>query len=302
MRYFVVHLRDVNKQNTCSVTSVSKFNTIRANLGGSDGAQPPKPRSCGIGVIWHAPCIDPVRRSAGRCRRPVTRTKGREAGRFRPSSVTRAWAGVRFDDTVLQDPNTFASTHSTGESRRRACLRSPGRARRTSRRWRGTPSRRRGHRAATEPEWSLCKDVGIDAQQDHLAAGDLRGRGGQEDRGSRLEPHLRPGGDDLPDRLQDREGAARPDEAGPAVLLPDAGREGQPRLRRARRGAARRHVPQRRAALGRVDEAVPGDHPVPGNLGRALDGDGRPGWRRARICAPGSPCRWSTSSATRRSR
>ena len=25
-------------------------------------------------------------------------------------------------------------------------------------------------------------------------------------------------------------------------------------------------------------------------------------WRRARICAPGSPCRWSTSSATRRSR
>ena len=30
-----------------------------------------------------------------------------------------------------------------------------------------------------------------------------------------------------------------------------------------------------RAALGRVDEAVFGDHPVPGNLGGAFDGDGR---------------------------
>ena len=95
-------------------------------------------------------------------------------------------------------------------------------------------------------------------------------------RRSRLDAELRPGSDDLPDRLQDQEGAARPDEAGPAVLLPDAGGKGQPRLRRARCGAARRHVPQRRAALGRVDEAVPGDHPVPGDLGRPLDGDGRP--------------------------
>ena len=95
-------------------------------------------------------------------------------------------------------------------------------------------------------------------------------------RRSRLDAELRPGGDDLPDRLQDLEGAARSDEAGAALLLPDAGRKGQPRLRRARRGAARRHVPQCRAALGRVDEAVPGDHPVPGNLGGALDGDGRP--------------------------
>ena len=55
----------------------------------------------------------------------------------------------------------------------------------------------------------------------------------------------------------------------------DAGRKGQPRLRRARCRPARRHVPQRRAALGRMDEAVPGDHPVPGNLGRALHGHGR---------------------------
>ena len=117
-------------------------------------------------------------------------------------------------------------------------------------------------------------------------------------RRSRLDAELRPGSDDLPDRLQDQEGAARPDEAGPAVLLPDAGRKGQPRLRRARRGTARRHVPQRRAALGRVDEAVPGDHPVPGDLGRALDGDGRRVSPRARNCAPASPCRWSTSSAT----
>ncbi len=33
-----------------------------------------------------------------------------------------------------------------------------------------------------------------------------------------------------------------PMKTGPAVLLPDAGREGQPRLWRARRRAARRHV------------------------------------------------------------
>ena len=72
------------------------------------------------------------------------------------------------------------------------------------------------------------------------------------------------------------QGTARSDEASAALLLPDAGREGQPRLRRARCGVARRHVPQRGAALDRMDEAVPGDHPVPGNFSGALDGHGRP--------------------------
>ena len=40
-------------------------------------------------------------------------------------------------------------------------------------------------------------------------------------------------------------------------------------------GVGCRHVPQRRAAMGGMDEAVPGDHPVSGNLGGAFNGYGR---------------------------
>ena len=89
------------------------------------------------------------------------------------------------------------------------------------------------------------------------------------------DAELRSGSDDLPDGLQDQEGTARPDEAGAAVLLPDAGRKGQPRLRRARRRTSRRHVPQRPAPLGRVDEVVPGDHSLPRDFRCTLHGDGR---------------------------
>ena len=124
------------------------------------------------------------------------------------------------------------------------------------------------------------RNVHTDAEQDNVAARHIGRRSDQEDRRSRMESELRPGGDDLPHRLQDHQGAARPDEAGAALLLPDAGREGQSRLWRARRGAARRHVPQCRAALGRVDEALPRHHPVPGDFGGAVDGDG--GAARAR--------------------
>ena len=63
------------------------------------------------------------------------------------------------------------------------------------------------------------------------------GEAANRSRRSGLDAELRSGGDDLPDGLQDLEGAARPDEAGAAFLLPDAGREGQSRLRRARCGA-----------------------------------------------------------------
>ena len=59
-----------------------------------------------------------------------------------------------------------------------------------------------------------------------------------------------------------------PAEAGPALLLPDGGREGQPRLRRDGRRDPREHVPPGPGALDGVAEAVPLDHPVPGDLRR----------------------------------
>ena len=65
----------------------------------------------------------------------------------------------------------------------------------------------------------------------------------------------------------------------------------------------RRHVPQCGAALDRMDEAVPGDHSLPRNLGcpRSMAMVARI-WHRAKICAPASPCRWSMNSATPRFR
>ena len=141
-----------------------------------------------------------------------------------------------------------------------------------------------------------------DAQQDYRAERHQHRRSGQSRRRSGLDAELRSGGDDLPDRLQDLEGSSRSDETGAAFLFPDAGRKGQSRLRRARCGVARRHVPQCGAALDRVDEAVPGDHSVPGNLGRRARWRWSAVWRPAKSCAPASRCRWSTSSATRRFR
>src|SRR6267154_1279799 len=118
-------------------------------------------------------------------------------------------------------------------------------------------------------------DCKSDTEQNNGPERNKHCRSGNPCRGPWLDAKLRAGGDDLSDRLQDLEDAARPDETGAALVFPDAGGKRQPRLRRAGCGVARRHVPQRRAPLGRVDEAVPGDHPVPGTLGGALDGDGR---------------------------
>ena len=101
-------------------------------------------------------------------------------------------------------------------------------------------------------------------EQNHGTEGYLGGGCYQEDRRSGLESFLCAGSDDLSVRLQDHQGSARPDEASAAVLFLDAGGKGQPRLWRAGCSAARRHVPQRRTALGRMDEAVSGDHPVSG--------------------------------------
>ena len=62
-----------------------------------------------------------------------------------------------------------------------------------------------------------------------------------------------------------------PAEAGPPVLLPDAGREGQPRVRRAGRRHPRQHVPPGAGAVAGMAEAVPVHHPVAGDLSGARD-------------------------------
>ena len=98
---------------------------------------------------------------------------------------------------------------------------------------------------------------------------------------------LRGAGRQVPHRLHVREGAEEgPAQAGPALLLPDGGGEGQPRLRRDGRRDPRQHVPPGPAALDGVAEAVPEHHPVPGDLGRARDAAGD-----RRGAEPGGPQR-----------
>src|SRR6218665_2734781 len=53
----------------------------------------------------------------------------------------------------------------------------------------------------------------MDTQQDHLPARDQYWRSGPPHRRPRLNTQLRSGGDDLPDRLQNQQGADRSDEA-----------------------------------------------------------------------------------------
>ena len=94
--------------------------------------------------------------------------------------------------------------------------------------------------------------------------------GPQQDPGALLGSHVRLAGGEVRHRLHVREGAEEgPAQAGPAVLLPDGGGEGQPRLRRDGRRDPRQHVPPGPGALDGVAEAVPLHHPVPRDLRRA---------------------------------
>src|SRR5580700_7929307 len=79
-------------------------------------------------------------------------------------------------------------------------------------------------------------DCKSDTEQDYFTERHHHCRSGKPRCRSRLDAKLRPGSHDLPHRLQDLEDAARSDETGPAVVFPDAGREGQSRLWRVGRG------------------------------------------------------------------
>ena len=71
----------------------------------------------------------------------------------------------------------------------------------------------------------------------------------------------------LRNRLHVPEGEEEgPAQAGPAFLLPDAGGERPPRVRRGGRRDPRQHVPAGAGALAGMAEAVPVDHPVAGDL------------------------------------
>ena len=99
--------------------------------------------------------------------------------------------------------------------------------------------------------------------------------GSQQDPGAVLGPDLRGAGRQVPDRLHVREGSEEGSaQAGPALVLPDGGGEGQPRLRRDGRRHPRQHVPPGPGALDGVAEALPLDHPVPRDLRRAGDAAG----------------------------
>src|SRR5215469_13440290 len=97
-----------------------------------------------------------------------------------------------------------------------------------------------------------------------------RSQGSPEDPGTRLGTAVPRARLAVRHRLHLREGPEEgPAEAGPPFLLPDAGREGQPRVRRAGWRHPRQHVPPGSGALAGVAEAVPVDHPVAGDLRRA---------------------------------
>src|SRR3954454_21987516 len=69
--------------------------------------------------------------------------------------------------------------------------------------------------------------------------------GPPEDPGAVLGADVRRAGRQVPDRLHVREGAQEGSaQAGPALLLPDGGGEGQPRVRRDGRRDPRQHVRQ----------------------------------------------------------
>src|SRR5260370_12651821 len=82
-----------------------------------------------------------------------------------------------------------------------------------------------------------------------------------------METNVPRAGIPVRDGLHLQEGAEeRPAQAGPAVLLPDAGGEGPPRLRRPGRCHPRQHVPPGARALAGMAEAAPFDHPAPRHL------------------------------------
>ena len=112
-----------------------------------------------------------------------------------------------------------------------------------------------------------------------------RGEGPPEDPGAGLGAAVPRAGVAVRNGLHVPEGAEEgPAEAGPAVLLPDAGREGPPGLRRRRRRHPRQHVPPGAGALAGVAEAVPVHHPAAGDLGGAGHAAAVPHRARTRSC------------------
>src|ERR1700721_3927386 len=94
-----------------------------------------------------------------------------------------------------------------------------------------------------------------------------RGEGPPEDPGPVRGTPVPPAGLAVRNGLHVPEGAEEgPAQAGAPLLLPDAGGEGPPGLRRAGRRDPGQHVPPGAGALAGVAEAVPVDHPATGDL------------------------------------
>ena len=120
----------------------------------------------------------------------------------------------------------------------------------------------------------VCGDAGKPAKESSREQSQHH-EGPPQDPGALLGADVRGAGRQVPDRLHVREGPEEgPAQAGPALLLPDGGGEGQPRLRRDGRRHPRQHVPPGPGALDGVAEALPLHHPVPGDLRRPRDAAG----------------------------
>ena len=99
-----------------------------------------------------------------------------------------------------------------------------------------------------------------------------RGQGPPEDPGALLGTPVPHAGRPLRNRLHVPQGAEEgPAQAGAPLVLPDAGGEGPPGLRRAGRRDPRQHVPPGAGALAGMAEAVPVHHPAAGDLRRPRD-------------------------------
>src|SRR5277367_3676005 len=99
-----------------------------------------------------------------------------------------------------------------------------------------------------------------------------RREGPSEDPGTVLGTPVPPAGLAVRNGLHVPEGTEEgPAQASAPLLLPDAGGEGPPGLRRPGRRDPRQHVPPGAGALAGMAEAVPVHHPAPRDLRRAGD-------------------------------
>src|SRR5262249_7792733 len=181
-------------------------------------------------------------RSVGSSRRNPCRGTRRSRRKLRPRAPGGRPAGPRLSH-VESRKGTSASCDSSQETFRAAAL---------ARSLAVMGWRRKGRRRLAAPRSRLAEGQGVTHESPE------RRKGTPEDPGAGLGTDVSRAGRPVRNRLHVPEGAEEgPAQAGAALVLPDAGGEGPPRLRRPGRRHPREHVPAGTRALAGGAEAVP---------------------------------------------